>query len=102
MSEVLPLEILPGGDLIERGLEDLARSRETPEAALIEIARSRLYALGLPVPQAGEKPERDAELRLYDLLGARHPQRDPYPLYCAWIEQLDSFLRALTLLRSRA
>jgi hypothetical protein len=83
------LAALPGGDLVERGLDDLAHGRATAEAALIEIADTRLRSLGLPVPAA--RPEPDAELRLY----ARHPDRDPYGIYCAWLDQLDSFVSAL-------
>jgi hypothetical protein len=35
-------------------------------------------------------------------LGARHPDRDPYVLYCAWLDQLASFLSALGRERERA
>lgn len=95
------LEDLPGADLVLPGLEDLAGSRATPEAALVEVARSRLCSLGLTVsepPAAGV----DAELRLYERLGARYPDRDPYTVYCAWLEQLYSFVSALTQLRARS
>jgi hypothetical protein len=88
------LRDLPGADLVLRGLEDLARAQPTPEAALAEVAPTRLRELGLPVPAAAGA-EGDAELRLYARLGARHPDRDPYPLYCAWLDQLESFLWAL-------
>ncbi len=54
----------------------------------------------MPVPEAPTDPA-DAELRLYALLGARHPARDPYVLYCAWLDQLASFVSALTHLRER-
>ena len=87
------LEHLPGADLVLRGLDDLARGHATPEAALVEVARSRLREVGLPVPAAAGG-DGDAELRLYARLGARHPDRDPYALYCAWLDQLDSFLSA--------
>lgn len=91
---------LPGADLVRRGLVDLARGDVTAESALCEVARTRLRSLGLPMPEAST-PQVDAELRLYELLGERHPERDPYPLYCAWLEQLDSFVWALTRLRER-
>lgn len=84
---------LPGSDLVVRGIEDLASGRTTAEAALVEIARTRLRALDLPVPPAPQAAT-DAALRLYALLGARHPDRDPYVLYGAWLEQLASFLSA--------
>jgi len=94
------LDALPGADLVLRGLDDLAGRRATPEAALVEVARTRLRRLGLPVADAVE--EGDAELRLYARLGARHPDRDPYVLYCGWLDQLDSFVWALTRRRGPA
>ncbi|MEE9280121.1 MAG: hypothetical protein V3V67_08095 [Myxococcota bacterium] len=95
------LRVLPGADLVLRGLEDLARARATPEAALIEVASTRLRSLGVPVPVA-PSARSAAELRLYDRLGTRHPDRDPYGLYCAWLDQLASFVVALTQLRERS
>jgi hypothetical protein len=88
------LDALPGSDLVLRGLDDLAHARATPEAALIEIARTRLRSLGVAVAEA-TTGDGDAELRLYARLGARHPDRDPYLVYGAWLDQLDSFLCAL-------
>jgi hypothetical protein len=92
---------LPGGDLVLRGLDDFAHFRATAEAALIEVAPTRLRALGLPV-RAIPASECDAELRLYARLGAQYPDREPYGLYSAWLDQLDSFVSALTHLRERA
>jgi hypothetical protein len=100
-ARAAPLGGLPGAELVLRGLEDLTRARATPEAALVEVARTRLRSLGVAVPEAAASTE-DAELRLYARLGARHPDRDPYALYCAWLDQLDSFLWALAHLRGRA
>lgn len=94
------LEALPGADLVLRGLDDLAHDRATPEAALIQVAPTRLRSLGMPVPEL-PAAEGDAELQLYDRLGEGHGGRDPYVLYCAWLDQLDSFLSALTQLRER-
>jgi hypothetical protein len=94
------LEALPGGDLVQRGLDDLGDGRATAEAALVEVAGARLRSLGLPVPESACGAE--AELRLYARLGARDPDRDPYPLYCAWLDQLESFVSALVQLRERA
>jgi hypothetical protein len=94
------LHDLPGADLVLRGVDDLVHARSTPESALCEVARTRLRALGLPVPEATPSPV-DAELRLYARLGAQYPDRDPYVLYCAWLDQLDSFVSALTRVRER-
>jgi hypothetical protein len=102
MTDLAPaLEGLPGADLVLRGLEDLAAARPSAEAALVEVASTRLRALGLAVPDLAPAPE-DPELRLYARLGVRHPERDPYALYCAWLEQLASFLASLGQLRERA
>ena len=85
---------LPGADLVSQGLSDLADARPTAEAALVEVARARLVELGLVV--AGRAVgEQDAELVLYARLGARYPDGDPYGLYCAWLDQLVSFMSAL-------
>jgi len=92
---------LPGSDLVLRGLEDLGAARATAEAALVEVAPSRLRSLGVFVPEGPTGPG-EAELRLYARLGERHPDRDPYVLYCAWLDQLDSFLSALTRLREQS
>jgi len=89
---------LPGADLVVRGLAGLARGAATPEAALVEVARSRLRALDMPVPEASSAVG-DAQLRLHARLGDCHPDRDPYALYCAWLDQLVSFLAALSQLR---
>jgi hypothetical protein len=99
MSE-LGLEGLPGADLVLRGIADLAHAHATPEAALVEIARTRLASLGMALPDAATT-EGCAELMLYDRLGSHHPDRDPYVLYCAWLDQLVSFLAALSQLRER-
>lgn len=100
MSTDDALRDLPGADLVLRGLEDCFGALHTPEAALVEIACTRLERLGLPVRAPGAEAEA-AELRLYERLGARHPERDPYPIYCAWLDQLDSFVWALTRRRER-
>lgn len=88
------LEGLPGADLIVQGLEDLAHSRPTAEAALVEAARTRLADLGLTI-DGRTVGDQDAELVLYARLGERFPDGDPYGLYCAWLDQLVSFMSAL-------
>jgi hypothetical protein len=89
---------LPGADLVTPGLVDRRSGRESPEAALVEVAHGRLRALGL----AEALPPPQPELRLYERLGEKYPARDPYPIYCAWLEQLDSFLWAMCAIRRRA
>ena len=43
---------LPGADLVNRGLSDLAQRTETVEALLVSIATPRLRALGFAIPPA--------------------------------------------------
>jgi hypothetical protein len=92
---------LPGAGLVLCGFGDAADGRPTAEAALVQVARSRLAALGLEVParRDGSAP---AELELCARLGAIEPSRDPYPTYCAWLDPLDSFLSALAQRRPSA
>lgn len=81
---------LPGSDLIERGLEDLAAGRETVESLLVEIGAPRLRRLGLTVrPHTGES----AEHRLYRLLATQEPDA-AHSRYNALIRRLVSFERA--------
>jgi hypothetical protein len=83
-------ERLPGGDLVARGLEDLARSRETEEALLVSIAAPRLRSLGLPVAA----PLPDAEHRLYERLAEEDPD-SAHSRYNALLRRLTSFESAL-------
>jgi len=85
---------LPGADLVAQGLSDLAGSKPTAEAALVEVARTRLVELGLPV-RGRTVGNQDAELALYARLGERDPDGNTHALYCAWLDQLVSFLSAL-------
>jgi hypothetical protein len=84
----MKFESLPGGDLIECGLSDLAAGRETAEALLVAIGGPRLRALGFDVPSI-EAPEH----RLYDLL-AREDSDAAHSRYNALIRRLVSFERA--------
>jgi hypothetical protein len=86
----MELSHLPGGDLVAKGLEDLAGSRETVEALLVSIAARRLRAGGLPVAQ----PFPDAEHRLYQLL-AREDSDSAHSRYNALLRRLTSFESAL-------
>ena len=81
---------LPGGDLIAKGLEDLARSGETIEALLVSIAAPRLRARGVPVT----RPLADAEHRLYERLAREDPD-SAHSRYNALLRRLTSFESAL-------
>ena len=82
--------MMPGEDLIEQGMRDLAQGIETIPALLVSIGSPRLWRLGLPVPNPiFPSPER----RLYDKLRASNPDAS-HSQYNAWIRRLVSFERA--------
>ncbi len=86
----MELDHYPGGDLVAKGLEDLAASRETVEALLVSIAAPRLRGLGLPVAS----PIPDPEHRLYDRL-ASEDSDSAHSRYNALLRRLTSFESAM-------
>jgi hypothetical protein len=86
----MAFEALPGGELIEQGLADLARGVESVEALLVSIGAPRLRRAGVPVP---DPALRDPEHRLYALLAAQEPDA-AHSRYNALIRRLVSFERA--------
>jgi hypothetical protein len=87
---------LPGGDLIEAGLEDLRRGRESVAALLVSIGGPRLRRLGYDIPDRFDDPEG----RLYALL-AREDSDSAHGRYNALIRRLVSFERAAESLSRR-
>jgi len=82
--------MLPGADLIETGLADLAAGRETIESLLVSIGAPKLRQLGIAIPAPTfASPEH----RLYELLRAEDP-RAAHSRYNALIRRLVSFERA--------
>jgi hypothetical protein len=81
--------LLPGADLVRRGLDDLAHRTESIEALLVSIGAPRLRALGLTVAN----PWPQAERRLYERLAAEDPD-SAHSRYNALIRRLVSFERA--------
>ncbi len=81
---------LPGGDLVAKGLADLARSSETVEALLVSIATARLRERGVVV----RSPLADPEHRLYDRLAREDPD-SAHSRYNALLRRLTSFESAL-------
>jgi hypothetical protein len=81
--------LLPGGDLIEAGLDDLARGVESVSALLVSIGAPRLRRVGYDLPRPLERPER----RLYELLHASDPAT-AHSRYNALLRRLVSFERA--------
>lgn len=55
---------LPGGDLVDRGLADLASGEATVESLLVSLAAPRLRREGVPVPVPIDEPEN----RLYAIV----------------------------------
>jgi hypothetical protein len=85
------LDALPGGDLVQAGIDDLARGVESIPALLVSIGADRLGRAGLAVPAPVlASPER----RLYDLLAKDDPDA-AHSRYNALIRRLVSCERAL-------
>ena len=81
---------LPGGDLIDQGLTDLAAGAETAASLLVSIGAPRLRQLGVAVPDTFPSSEH----RLYALLSASDPDA-AHARYNALVRRLVSFERAL-------
>jgi len=81
---------LPGNDLVERGLSDLAAGVESIASLLVSVGAFRLSRAGIPVRGAFANPE----LRLYALL-AEERALGAHSRYNALIRRLVSFERAL-------
>jgi hypothetical protein len=87
-------DALPGGDLVTRGLADLAEGVETAEALLVSIGAPRLERAGIAVARPLASPERG----LYRLLEQRYGD-DAHSRYNALIRRLVSFERAAECVR---
>lgn len=85
---------VPGQDLIEAGIEDLAQGLESVPALLVSIGAPRLRALGYKVP----RPVADPERRLYELLWISNPDA-AHSRYNALVRRLVSFERAAACAR---
>jgi hypothetical protein len=86
---------LPGEDLIEKGVEDLAAGVESVESLLVSIGAPRLRGLGVVV----ENPFPTPEHRLYELLSAEEPA-SAHSRYNALIRRLVSYESAAESRRS--
>ncbi len=81
---------LPGGDLIDTGLQDLRGGRETIAALLVAIGAPRLRQLGVELP---DRLPVNPEHRLYDLL-VEDDVDAAHSRYNSLIRRLVSFERA--------
>jgi hypothetical protein len=85
----------PGGALVDQGIADLVRGRETVEALVISLAAPRLKREGVPLPRALFE---DADRRLYRLL-EKSEGKLAHLRYLAYLAQVSSFADALAGLR---
>jgi hypothetical protein len=85
---------LPGGALIDQGLDDLAAGLETRGSLLVSLAASRLRREGVPLPRGRYVP--DADMRLYRLLETTEGPL-AHARYLALIRQVVSFADACRL-----
>ncbi len=83
-------EAFPGGELVQRGLDDLAGGRVTAEALLVSIGAPRLRQLGVTVPPTVD----EADHRLWELL-AEDDVDSAHSRYNALVRRLVSFERTL-------
>lgn len=89
------MQALPGAELVEEGIRDLARGAETPASCLVSIGAPRLRTLGVAVP---EPTLPAAEHRLYALL-AREDSDTAHARYNALLRRLVSFEHAAACAR---
>ena len=82
---------LPGADLVEQGLADLAQNRLTELSLLLLVAAPRLKSLGVDVP---DRPTSRPEHQLYELLEARFGS-EAHSQYNSLIRRIVSYARAL-------
>ncbi len=81
--------LLPGAELIEQGLIDLAGHVESVASLLVSIGAPRLRSLGHHVPRVVP----DAELRLYAMLTQTHGD-GAHSQFNALVRRLVSYERA--------
>ena len=92
MNEQYTESLLPGAELVEEGIADLAVGRVTDSSLLVAIAAPRLRRLGVDVPECAlPKPyEHQLYARLNERLGtAAHSH------YNSLIRRIVSYARAL-------
>jgi len=80
---------LPGGDIVDAGLDDLARREATNESFAVSLAAPRLRREGIPVGDTLPDPESG----LYASLARDNPGL-AHARYTAWLRRLVSFADA--------
>jgi hypothetical protein len=89
---------LPGGDIVDQGLVDLAAGNETVESFLVSIAAARLRRDGVPLPTARLS---EPGPRLYRLLSQTEGEL-AHTRYLAYLRRIVSFADACREVRRRA
>jgi hypothetical protein len=87
----LPIDDLPGSDLVIEGLADLRDGRDSTSAALVQMAAPRLRDIGFDIPQ--RRTAEPASHHLYDLLATSDPA-GAHSRYRALIGRMVKFARA--------
>lgn len=87
----VPIDRLPGADLVTAGIADLQGGRDTTSAALVRMAAPRLRDIGFEIPSASDGEP--GGHRLYELLASEDPA-GAYSRYNALIGRMVSFARA--------
>ncbi len=92
MKEQHVESLLPGAELVEEGLADLAAGRLTDSSLLVAIAAPRLRRLGVDVPDCDfpQPYEHQLYARLNERLGAA-----AHSYYNSLIRRIVSYARAL-------
>jgi hypothetical protein len=85
---------LPGSEIIDAGLADLADGRETAESLAVSLAAPRLRREGLPIGAVQTDPER----RLYQALSRENGEL-AHARYNAYLRRVVSFADACRLVR---
>jgi hypothetical protein len=88
--------VLPGEDLVRKGIADLEHGVESDEALLVSIGGPRLRRLGYDIGEPLASPES----RLYDRLSNENPDA-AHSRYNALVRRLVSFERAAESLARR-
>lgn len=83
----------PGAEIVLPGVEDLARDRDTVDAAAVLVAATKLRNAGLNVPERTSTSEEPGH-HLFQLL-LDGDVLDPHSRYNAILRRVDSFARAL-------
>jgi len=92
MNEQRAESLLPGAELVEEGLADLAAGRLTDSSLLVAIASPRLRRLGVDVPDCAFSQPYEHQLyaRLNERLGTA-----AHSYYNGLIRRIVSYERAL-------